>query len=214
MNRFKLKLIMLVGLLALIGAVVGSWWYNKDRRLIALAKNVYYEALLANEPEISSRMVAHVTGVRAKQNKRYFGGSDIRDVVYARKKKKNGVIVCQFSWTCIEAANREPSKRHLWESALRIAKDELAGKFVPPPHLFGADFYLNVKYSGRRNICEFKTERVYLGKAESESQHEFFRTATVSERAKLPKKSEVEECKPPKPKKIKRRIQVASKKKK
>lgn len=197
-----LKLTIGVALIAMIIAIVTNWWYSNERALIALAKNVYWEALAANEPELSSRMVAHVTIQRAKANKSYWGGQDIYDVVYARKAKSNGIVVCQFTWTCKAAAKKEPGVSAKWELAMKIASDELAGKFTPPAQLAGATSYLNPEYSGRRNICDFKTKLILLGKAEPASQHVFYRVpqGTIDKEV-LPKREEVAECKVPSKKK-------------
>ena len=65
----KLKLTIGVALIAMIIVIVTTWWYSNERALIALAKNVYWEALAANEPELSARMVARVTTERAKAKK-------------------------------------------------------------------------------------------------------------------------------------------------
>lgn len=206
----KLKLTVGTALIAIIIAIVAGWWYSNERALIALAKNVYWEALAANEPELSARMVAHVTVERAKANKKYWGGEDIHDVVYARKLKKNGGMVCQFTWTCKTAAKKEPGVSAKWELAMQIAREELAGKFTPPPQLVGATSYLNPKYSGRHNICEFKTRLILLGKAEPESQHFFYRDpkGTIDQLV-LPKRADVEECAPP-PKKPKKKVTSAA----
>ena len=199
LRRDALKLAVGAALIATIVVMVTGWWYSKERELIALAKNVYWEALAANEPELSARMVARVTTERAKAKKSYWGGSDIHDVVYARKTKSNGITVCQFTWTCKAAAKKEPGVSAKWELAMQIAREELAGKFTPPPQLAGATSYLNPKYSGRRNICEFKTRLVLLGKAEPESQHVFYRDPQGTiDKLVLPKRESVEECSPPK----------------
>ena len=201
----KLKLTIGVALIAMIIVIVTTWWYSNERALIALAKNVYWEALAANEPELSARMVAHVTVERAKAKKSYWGGSDIHDVVYARKAKKNGGMVCQFTWTCKAAAKKEPGVSAKWELAMQIAREELAGKFTPPAQLAGATSYLNPKYSGRSNICEFKTRLILLGKAEPESQHVFYRDPKGAiDKLVLPKRADVPECSPVKKKQKKK----------
>lgn len=196
----KLKLTIGAALIAMIIVIVAGWWYSNERALIALAKNVYWEALAANEPELSARMVARVTTERAKaNNKRDWGGSDIHDVVYARKRKRNGITVCQFTWTCKAAAKKEPGVSAKWALAMQIAREELAGKFTPPSHLAGATSYFNPKYSGRSNICEFKTRLILLGKAEPASQHIFYRDPKGTiDKLVLPKRADVEECSPPK----------------
>ena len=192
-----LKLAIGAALIAMIIVMVANWWLSNQRALVALARNVYWEALAAHEPELSARMVAYVTVRRAQANKRYWGGKDIYDVVYARKTKKSGKVVCQFSWTCQGAAKQESRAGVTWKLAMRIASDELAGRFTPPPHLAGATSYLNPKYSGRRNLCEFKTRLIRLGKAEPESQHVFYREPVGTiDKLVLPKRSNVKECRP------------------
>lgn len=189
------KLTIGAALIAMIIAIVTAWWSVREHELIALAKNVYWEAIAANEPELGARMVAYVTIMRAKANRRYWGGTDIHDVVYARKTKRDGRVVCQFSWTCLDIAGKEPHAGIKWELAKRIAREVLAGKFIPPNQLAGATSYLNPKHSGRHNVCEFKTRLVLLGKADSKSQHIFYRDPKgAAEKAALPKRSLVEEC--------------------
>ncbi len=205
LRKNALKLAIGAALIAISIAMVADWWSSNTRALNALAKNVYWEAVVAREPELSARMVAHVTSVRAQTKRKVWGGADIHAVVYARKSKASGAIVCQFSWTCLDAAKREPAIPGFWNLSLRIAKEELKGKFVPPAHLVGATNYLNpdAPVRGiRKNICWFKTSLVELGKAENESQHVFYREPkNERERNALPKKKDVEECGPEKPKK-------------
>lgn len=176
-------------------AMLGNYWFSNNRDFNALARNVYWEAVIAKEPELSSRMVAYVTVQRAKANKRIFGGAGIYDVVYKRAKKKSGVIVCQFHWTCMAVAHKEPASKPHWELSKRIARDEMAGDFSPPAQLRGATHYLNPKHSARHNICWFKTHLVLLGKAEASSQHVFYREPwNEQEKSLLPKRHEVAEC--------------------
>jgi len=202
------RVFILLGLIAAAVLMVGSLWLYQDRNLVSLAKNVYWEAVAAGEPELSSRMVGHVTTVRAKMNKRVWGGSEVHDVVYKRAARKSGVIVCQFSWTCMSAAKKEPTVKRNWELSMRIARDELAGKFTPPVQLAGATHYLNPRHSARHNVCWFKTSLIELGKAEDASRHVFYREAlTEAERKTLPKRATVDECK-----RQKRKKRVARKK--
>lgn len=150
-------------------------------------------------------MVAHVTHLRAKANKSYWGGTNIHDVVYARRTKKSGVVVCQFHWTCLAAAKLTPTPGPKWELAKRIARDELAGKFVPPAHLVDATSYLNPKHSGKSNICEFQTTLVFAGKADRTSQHIFFRLPKNDiDKVMVLKREEVPECPPPPKKQAKK----------
>lgn len=199
LRRNALRLIVGLSLIAAIAAMLVGKRVVEDRNFTALAKNVYWEALAANEPELSARMVARVTTTRTKANKSYWGGGSIHGVVYARAKKPDGTVVCQFTWTCLEVAKQEPAAGARWELAKRIAREELAEKFTPPAPLANATFYLNPKYSGRSNICWFKTSLILLGKAEPASQHVFYREPRGAiDRQVLPKKSSVEECNPPK----------------
>src|SRR6185369_3786784 len=115
-----------------LGAIVTAWWLYKDRALIALAKNVYWESVSAREPELSSRIVAHVTVLRAKHNRPYWGGIGVDDVGHRRGISSSGREVCQFSWTCTSAAKKEPAVLMKWQEALQIAKDELSGTFKVP----------------------------------------------------------------------------------
>lgn len=195
LRRNAVKLTIGSGFGIAVLAVLAYWWPSDRRTLSALARNIYWEALAAKEPDTSARMVAYVTTLRAKANRSYWGGSDIYDVVFARNAKRNGGIVCQFSWTCGDAGTMEPGTSPLWDKAWRFAKDEMAGAFTPPPHLAQADHYLNIQASGRAHVCWFKTHLVHLGKADPESLHVFYRSpVTKAERQGLPKASEVEEC--------------------
>lgn len=165
--------------------------------LDALARNVYWEAaVVKTEPLEGLYMVAHVTMVRVRANKHYWGGSNVRDVVYARHQRSGGKIVCQFSWTCMAVRNKQPQLVERWNMAQRIAKEVRDGVFTPPTHLTDATYYMNPAQSGRKNICEFKTRRIPLGKVHPSSVHEFFRDPkNDSEKASLPKKAQVPECK-------------------
>lgn len=191
-----LLLVLGAALIAIVSAITAVRW--AERELLALAKNVYYEAVLANEPELSSRMVAYVTNLRAKANDKYWGGRNIHNVVYARHTKKNGVVVCQFHWTCLAAAHLMPTPGPRWELAQRIARDELSGRFTPPAHLVDVTSYLNPKYSGKSNICEFQTKLVFAGKADRTSQHIFFRIPKDDfDKVMVLKREEVPECPAP-----------------
>jgi hypothetical protein len=195
MRMPSMKTAVIASLLIALIAMVGSYWFSNNRNALALARNVYWEAIIAKEPELSSRMVAYVTVQRAKANKRIFGGTNIYGVVYKRATKPNGVIVCQFSWTCMAVAHKEPGSKPHWRLSQRIANDELAGNFSPPAHLKGATHYLNPKHSARHNICWFKTHLVLLGKAEESSQHVFYREPrNEQEKSLLPKRKDVPEC--------------------
>jgi len=164
-----------------------------SRDVLALAKNVYWEALAAKEPESSARMVAYVTHNRAKKNRPYWGGSDIYKVVYKRASVRR--IHCQFSWVCKKQAKTPIRNGRVWRKAVEIAQDELAGKFVPPKEFADATSYINEKAAKSANVCEFKTKLIYIGKLEKRSKHEFYREPTnEKEKASLPKPSEVTQC--------------------
>lgn len=184
----------LVAISCMIGVV--RW---AERQHLALAKNVYYEAVFAKEPELSSRMVAYVTHQRAKKNRGYWGGTNIHDVVYKCRIKLNGVKMCQFDWVRTRGPDARPLPGPMWELSKRIARDELAGRFIPPASLKEALSYNNPPYSGKANKCEFKTLLIPLGKAEPESQHVFYREpGDAVDKLLLPKPADVPECPPPK----------------
>ncbi|MDE2071532.1 MAG: cell wall hydrolase [Patescibacteria group bacterium] len=89
-------------------------------------------AVWAKEPPIASRMVGYVTLKRAASNRTYWGGEDIVDVVNARRLNRKGKTVCQFSWTCGSAANKDPAEKQNWHLAVLYAQEVLAGSFNPP----------------------------------------------------------------------------------
>lgn len=100
-----------------VGMYTATVLYNlkRERDIDALTRDVYWEALAAGEPELSSRVAAHVVIVRADLNRGYWGKSDIHDVVYARMAKPNGKVVCQFSWTCDPLKrDAKPGTSALW----------------------------------------------------------------------------------------------------
>lgn len=188
-------LLLLAALFVLIAWRVGVPWYSNSEALNALALNIYWEAGTAKEPELGMRMVAYVTHQRALKNRPFWGGSEIVKVVYARHTGSNGRVVCQFSWTCMSVKNQVPKLHEKWQEALHIAREELAGKFVPPDRFVGATSYLNPHASARKNICEFKRTLVYLGKIDPHSRHVFYREPTnYNERSALPKIKNIPEC--------------------
>jgi hypothetical protein len=184
---------------------------SAQRTLVALAKNVYYEAALAREPDAGLELVAYVTARRAQANRRSWGGRNVYDVVYARSKNAKGKTVCQFSWTCdypktdlaptFDDADptRAAWQKKQWEKSLQVARAQQKGEYAPPKEFEHVTYYLNIEVTTRRwrhNVCNFKTSLVHVGKIDPASKHDAFREPVGDEKARLPKRSEVPECKP------------------
>jgi N-acetylmuramoyl-L-alanine amidase len=110
----------------------------RNRHLICLAKNVYYEA--GGESAKGKAAVAHVTLNRA--NSPLFPNS-VCNVVYQKSRS-----VCQFSWVCM----RKPQPRthtERWNESLRIASQAMEGKTPDPTYgaLFFHAVYVNPSWS-------------------------------------------------------------------
>ena len=92
--------------------------------------------------------------------------------------------------------DKNPQLQQRWETAWRVAREVYEGKVTPPSQFQDATYYLNPAQSARKNICEFKTRRIPLGKVHPDSVHEFFREPkSDAEKAQLPKRTQVPECK-------------------
>lgn len=105
-------------------AVAGNC--DGEKRLNALAMNIYYEA--RGEPADGMRMVGEVTLNRVASS-RY--PNNICDVVYQRK---------QFSWVKVNG-HKIPKDSESWEAALSIAEELLTDNKKSYAHL--ATHFLN-----------------------------------------------------------------------
>jgi len=196
LTRFLVAILLLA--IAWIAGIVGWRHWQYQRTLDALARNVYWEAAIAGESKLGMQMVAYTTHLRAKKNRRFWGGADIVSVVFARNKNRRGQWVCQFSWTCMPAKDSAPQKIAKWQESLQVARDELDGKFTPPAEFKDAVNYMNPGKSARKYVCEFKHKLVELGQVEPSSRHIFFREPmSTPERLALPAIKDIPECKPP-----------------
>ncbi len=153
-----------------------------NRYCLTLA--IYFEGGSTFEPEIGQRHIARVITERAKADRRYWGGNTICGVVFYKRKG-----VCQFSFACLPIARRTPRKNMLWHASEAVAVDALAGRNEDPDA--SIRYYMNAELSALKNVCAFRKEFVRVTKA---GTHEFFREATVEERAALAK-TNPEACK-------------------
>jgi hypothetical protein len=153
------------------------------------ALNAYWESVAAKEPEDASRLVLYVARMRAQDGDPYWGNTTC-SVVYAKavrtvslkvrvkkhiRKVKRTLTQCDFSWTCLSVARRQPTNLFWWADAVRLAKDDLEGKYTPPPEFALARFYLNRRASSRGGRGWQDRNTVALGYVHPESRHEFRR---------------------------------------
>jgi hypothetical protein len=130
-----------------------------QNRLYCLALAVYFEGGSTAETIEGQQYIARVVHARARDRVRKWGGGDICEVVFYKRKG-----VCQFSFTCLEKARQTPRGGARWELAIR--------------------YYMNPELTSDRNACRFRKEFVPVAKA---GRHEFFREPTAEERAELAK---------------------------
>ena len=90
-----------------------------NKQVTCLANNIYYES--ANEPYEGKLAVAQVTMNRANSGK---FPTDICSVVYQKTSNK-GLIVCQFSWTCMVKELLRVKDKYAWEESVMISKRAL-----------------------------------------------------------------------------------------
>lgn len=136
---------------------------------------IYFEGGSTFEPEIGQRHIARVVHERARANLRKWGGADICDVVFYRRKG-----VCQFSFTCLPLARRTPRFGPAWQQAREIAEAELQGNNELSER--SIRYYMNTSLTSPRNACRFRKEFVKVVDA---GRHEFFREPTPEERSEL-----------------------------
>lgn len=220
MLRFKV-LVLLSAVFAIVGAV-WHWMahYEAERAFMALAKNIYYEAALAGEPEEALHLPAITALNRARINHSYWGGTNVHSVVYQCKvAASSGRKVCQYSWVLEQGENsREPTfdtrnprhaawERQQWEASKRIARQHLDGEYKAPSRFEEVTSYMNTEVTRRKwrhNVCAFKTTLVYVGKMHPNSKHDVFREPLKHELKSLPTEDDVEECKPLKSQNVKK----------
>jgi spore germination cell wall hydrolase CwlJ-like protein len=115
------------------------------KQIDCLARNIYFES--ASEPYEGKLAVAQVTMNRVKSGK--FPGS-VCGVVYQRTMYE-GLIVCQFSWTC--EGNLKIRAPHLYEESRRVAKKFILDNYtydrVKRAYYFHGD-YINPGWQLRR----------------------------------------------------------------
>ena len=89
-----------------------------NKQLKCLTNNIYFEA--ATEPYEGKLAVAQVVLNRA--NNPNFP-STVCEVVYQRTTSVRGLIVCQFSWTCVK--NMVVRDKYAWEESEIVARKAL-----------------------------------------------------------------------------------------
>jgi len=154
-----------------------------ETRLYCLALAVYFEGGSTVESEEGQRHIARVVVERAKANRRKWGGADICDVVFYKRRG-----VCQFSFACLPKARRTAKGGAAWRYSFAIAQDELEGRSAVQEHTIR--YYMNPALTPDRNVCRFKKEFVPVVAA---GRHQFFREPTAAEAAKIAR-SEPAEC--------------------
>lgn len=155
----------------------------RDLQALTLAVN-FERASSLREPNVSEetirelRYIAYVVWARAKDNKSYWCGSDIHDVVYCKN---------QFSFTL----NPEgPIEGWQWNLAQQIAYEQLAGYFTPEPHMVNVRYYHVPEYSADKNVCWCKKQNVFVAAI---GMHNWYRLAAEHEAAEL-KATDPPEC--------------------
>jgi spore germination cell wall hydrolase CwlJ-like protein len=103
-----------------------------------LAKNIYYEA--RNESFEGKVAVAQVT-INRTNSPKYPAG--ICEVVY-QKTKKDGVTICQFSWTCLKQYAK--MDEYMWEEAKFIAHKVLTDGYSHAKLAKSNALYFHSKY--------------------------------------------------------------------
>lgn len=125
-----------------------------------LAKNIYYEA--RNEPFEGKVAVAQVT-VNRTNSPKY--PASICNVVYQRT-KKDGVVICQFSWTCQK--NAAKMDEYMWEEAKYIATKVLTDGYSHVKLARTNALYFHAKYVdpgwNRKYIVSRIGNHIFYGK--------------------------------------------------
>jgi hypothetical protein len=163
-------------------------WPDRDIKaeteLYCLAAAIFFEGGSTAETLEGQRHIARVVTERAKAGLRKWGGRDLCDVVFYKR-----AGVCQFSFACLPLARRTPRGGARWETALTVAREELAGQ--SEVNESSIRYYMNPALTSDRNACRFRKEFVPVLEA---GRHHFFREPTAEERRELAK-SDPEECK-------------------
>ena len=143
-----------------------------DNGLYCLTLAIYFEGGSTGETEEGQRHIARVVNLRARANRRKWGGSDLCDVVFYERRG-----VCQFSFACLNLARRTPRSGPAWNYSRQIAEDELAGR--SNVHARFIRYYMNPALTPDRNACRFRREFVPVLVA---GRHHFFREPVARER--------------------------------
>lgn len=138
--------------------------------VFVLATALYWEGGSTNESVEGQRRIAEVIKMRARLDRRDFGGRDLWGVVFHSHKGKKG-NVCQFSFACLPSTKRAPFPGYRWELAKRIAEEAMFDR-AAPEHDEIAEYYLNPEFSSLRSICWFKSNLVSVGQT---GRHIFWR---------------------------------------
>ena len=146
-----------------------------DNGLYCLTLAIYFEGGSTSETEEGQRHIARVVHLRARANRRKWGGSDLCDVVFYERRG-----VCQFSFACLNLARRTPRNGPAWRYSEQIAKDELEGR--SNVHARFIRYYMNPALTPDRNACRFRREFVPVLIA---GRHHFFREPLARERREL-----------------------------
>ena len=163
-------------------------WPERDVKaeteLYCLAVAIFFEGGSTAETLEGQRHIARVVTERAKAGLRKWGGRDLCDVVFYKR-----AGVCQFTFACLPLARRTPRGGARWETALAVAREELAGQ--SEVNESSIRYYMNPALTSDRNACRFRKEFVPVLEA---GRHHFFREPTAAERRELAM-SDPEECK-------------------
>ena len=162
-----------------IFAVLMLWISQAGGQLekTCLALNIYHEA--RGETVLGQQVVAHVTGARAQENLREYGGRSICSVVFHRNMREDGKLIAEFSWTSMKRLSTRPLRAASWTTAWRIAGDWLEGDFKVPKAMADARYYLNPKDASPAGLCWFRRHAVPLATI---GNHRLYRRPqTVSE---------------------------------
>jgi spore germination cell wall hydrolase CwlJ-like protein len=152
-----------------VGAVI------TNNGLYCLTLAIYFEGGSTGESEEGQRHIARVVNLRARADRRIWGGSDLCSVVFYERRG-----VCQFSFACLPLARRTPRGGPAWNYSRQIAEDELAGRSSVHAHFIR--YYMNPALTPDRNACRFRREFVPVLVA---GRHHFFREPVARERAHL-----------------------------
>ena len=156
-------------------------WPERDIKaetdLYCLAVAIFFEGGSTAETLEGQRHIARVVTERAKAGLRKWGGRDLCEVVFYKR-----AGVCQFTFACLPLARRTPRGGARWQTALAVAREELAGQ--SEVNESSIRYYMNPALTSDRNACRFRKEFVPVLEA---GRHHFFREPTEAERRELAK---------------------------